>query len=632
MAYNLPPPWDAGYALPDNVRDEGLERRAFVTKQMPRGTYDMPNVGSGGYVLPDYIKTEGYGQGARVTKWMPRGTRANVPHYLDQRPRVVKQRSVGPKAVDVTIAPAALAGVPTPSLHKRFGDRAAAGILARVQRLPQASRKEALKKALDRIDPTLWSRTATLAESFRRSGMTAANALLAGLSQAMTTGLTAELVNTGMSRRMPQPTSLLGLGIDHARRAMGALETEITSVRTQTKPGTETTKPGLLDAVLSTSKAGATSTSTTVPVVLTDPNRPNFFFVGGQWVRSGPEVDGTCDSSGTLIFRWNATTNTGAWQRKQASDVCKGILKTSAACDWRTPESTAASIKAGCIPPGGVVVTNTDGTVVGTGTGAALPPKATQFVQIGPWNFGLDGGAIREHRDQTPKDWMQWIIDQLARAGAWARQKIGFAMVGGGTINAHDFLWMHTQTLETTVVYSANEFYDKKEGWVLVPKDWFVGKAPIAKVTHPTKGNDWGLFLTMGIDADNPTSFSVEFKKLPDKNWLEKAFDWIVRLIGKIVDFIGDVVDFVGGLACDVFSDPQGASAAAAAGAAAGPVGVGAAVVGAAVASQLCSKPPPPPPPPPADTSSSILPVALAAGGIVLLAVVLKKKKRKKAP
>ena len=39
MPFNLPPSWDPGYALPDNVKDEGLERRAFVTKQMPRGTY-----------------------------------------------------------------------------------------------------------------------------------------------------------------------------------------------------------------------------------------------------------------------------------------------------------------------------------------------------------------------------------------------------------------------------------------------------------------------------------------------------------------------------------------------------------------------------------------------------------------
>ena len=60
MAYNLPPPWDPGFALPQNVRDEGLQRRGFVTKQMPRGSYDNPSVGYGGFTVPQYVKDEGY--------------------------------------------------------------------------------------------------------------------------------------------------------------------------------------------------------------------------------------------------------------------------------------------------------------------------------------------------------------------------------------------------------------------------------------------------------------------------------------------------------------------------------------------------------------------------------------------
>lgn len=93
MPYNLPPPWDPGFALPSNAKDEGIQRRAFVTKQMPNGTYDMPNVGTGGYAVPNYVMKEGYGQGAMITKWLPPGTitQPQVPHYLNNRPQVAAE-------------------------------------------------------------------------------------------------------------------------------------------------------------------------------------------------------------------------------------------------------------------------------------------------------------------------------------------------------------------------------------------------------------------------------------------------------------------------------------------------------------------------------------------------------------
>jgi len=80
MPYNLPPFWSRGFAIPDYVRVEDLQRLAFVTQQMPRGTYDNPDVGAAGYAVPDYVMKEGYGQGAVITKWMPRGTAPKIPH------------------------------------------------------------------------------------------------------------------------------------------------------------------------------------------------------------------------------------------------------------------------------------------------------------------------------------------------------------------------------------------------------------------------------------------------------------------------------------------------------------------------------------------------------------------------
>lgn len=85
--FRLPPFWNAGYALPSNVDDEGIERRAFVTAWAPRGSFDDPKVGTGGYAVPGYVLREGYGQGAFVTKWAPRGTYygPRIPHWIDQR-------------------------------------------------------------------------------------------------------------------------------------------------------------------------------------------------------------------------------------------------------------------------------------------------------------------------------------------------------------------------------------------------------------------------------------------------------------------------------------------------------------------------------------------------------------------
>lgn len=105
MPYNLPPPWDAGFALPQNVRDEGLERRAFVTKEMPRGTYDMPQVGTGGYAVPDYVMKEGYGQGTYTSKWLPPGTTTMpaIPHWLDNRPKVSSEKKMAGGGRKITI-------------------------------------------------------------------------------------------------------------------------------------------------------------------------------------------------------------------------------------------------------------------------------------------------------------------------------------------------------------------------------------------------------------------------------------------------------------------------------------------------------------------------------------------------
>lgn len=239
MAYNLPPAWDPGFALPDNVRDEGLERRGFVTKQMPRGTYDMPKVGSGGYVLPPNVQAEGYGQGTYTTKWLPRGYYdVKVPHWLNQRPLLLSDSRLpgsrrGRKAVmaaPIMVQPdnqgtaVAVSGLgdDLPPVFTRYGQRAADILIRSVAGLPQPAAKAKLKQIMDAVDPTLWGRTAQLTRGYMDQGLQGWDALRAGLATAMSAGIAAEIIRTGLSRTAPQARSLLGLGCYGCAAALGA--------------------------------------------------------------------------------------------------------------------------------------------------------------------------------------------------------------------------------------------------------------------------------------------------------------------------------------------------------------------------------------------------------------------------
>lgn len=84
--FNLPPPWNPGYAYPQNVEDEGLERHAFTTQWAERGSFDNPKVGTAGYAIPEYVLDEGYGQGTMTTRWAERGSYPGpkVKHWLDK--------------------------------------------------------------------------------------------------------------------------------------------------------------------------------------------------------------------------------------------------------------------------------------------------------------------------------------------------------------------------------------------------------------------------------------------------------------------------------------------------------------------------------------------------------------------
>lgn len=190
--FDLPPPWNPGYALPSNVKDEGLYRSAMVTRQYPRGTYNTQAGAAvhNGYAIPGYIRREEVGQGAQVTRWAPRGT---------WYPSGTKMKALGD---DVDAGGGAFAA---------YGQRAAAYLFERVQYLPPGERLQAMKLVLDKVDPTLWARAEEAARPFVKM-MGPRAAMQEGLARAMSKGVVKELEKIGRSRRAPAKKSLTGLG------------------------------------------------------------------------------------------------------------------------------------------------------------------------------------------------------------------------------------------------------------------------------------------------------------------------------------------------------------------------------------------------------------------------------------
>lgn len=229
--YNLPPPWNPGYAPYDPAEAEGIERRSITTQQAPRGTYDEPTVSDAGYAVPRYVLDEGYGQGAIITAPMPRGTVDMDPTWLTKPTSSWRPagREDGGELYNVTV----LEGDPVydfgaasrPDPFATYGQKAARSLLARLQSVPRSQKQQALRVVLDKLDPSLWSRTAT--EAARWKGAPAPVALERGLAAAMAKGIRGEVVRMGETRRAPGPRSLLGLSVHGAAVAMGAVLEEL---------------------------------------------------------------------------------------------------------------------------------------------------------------------------------------------------------------------------------------------------------------------------------------------------------------------------------------------------------------------------------------------------------------------
>ena len=671
MAFNLPPPWDPGFALPDNVRDEGLERRAFVTRQMPRGTYDQPDVGYGGYAVPQYIKDEGYGQGTFTTTWMPRGTAPNIPHNLNKRPQVnVMTRGKGGRNVAFSRVPGptpmgglsggSLMDEPFPEPFDSYGHQASAIILSKLGGLVPGKRAAALKKILDAIDPSLYSRAMQITRRYVSRGLSKIDAIQAGIARAMSAGILAELHRTGQSGNYPQPKGQLGLGCYNTvgRVGLGAAPLQSQDMF----------------------RPGATAVASTGAAVLADGTATadgKLIWSGGQWRVASPAdqivkylvdtpssqimtptllanhpiyvgpfaFDPIGTSSGNLQNGYTVGySNPAAIPKNWAGWIAQQINST-----WATlvskGKATQPSAPSSPCPPGqtlagvqALVADSQKGKYTLKSVGANQYDAITDIAVVPDAN----GYPIHQlHYNGDPNtyqyyDYCDWL------------QVFGL----GGTNQYYGTAYPGTGFEENDLTVLLNAMQSGSD-----PKTILNVYAPFAKFNHPITGEQWGVFISLAPNDPGYTSWSggsfptqnlpgswsvkldttvsitmqVGFVKLPTDPWFHDILEVIFWLPALIMDtavlVVGTVLAGLGDLACAVLGSPNAVKGAqAAGGAAGGPVGAAAGAAGALLAQNACGTKAPVPTVRPFDWTPWIV------GGAGLLAVVAIATRKKRTP
>lgn len=583
MTYRLPSAWDPGFALPDNVRAEGLQRRAFVSKWARRGTYDDPAVGDAGYALPQYVKDERYGRGVYTTGWLPSGSTpgGHVPNYLNQRPQTVAATPAPGGGTKFTVA------TPTgavPVAYQNYGRKAASIVLRKLAAVPPSARPRQLKNALDGIDRKLHPRA--------MAATRALGSLHAGVAHAFGSTLLEQVIETGRRGRAPKSglMGLAGCARSGSATALGAVPTKAVTLLAGTQ------RSALLAKFLPLAKTGP-----------------------------GGITAGTCDSTGTYI--WDAG---GFWRRLMAGEQCGSV----------SSDPSLAPTTGGA--HGGVTVTDSGGKVIGgVKLAPTITPGTTKLIQVGPFTFPLVNNMTIHWGGLLPDDWRAAINQQITRdcspciessmRDASPGTTLGLLRTFLGpemptTIN-HDFFGINPGAVNLSGLNPTSQMLAQNVATLsLKPTQ------PIAKTVRPDNGETWALYATMEpqdpskpLDATtNPWNLRITWRKADSSVW-----GWIWTVLSTIVDWVGDAIDAIGSLTCDILGNPIGQVGAVAGGAAVGGAGgAKAGAAGAQIGAQLCAQPAPAP----VDTAgSSMGPLILIGAGVAAAALILTSKK-KKAP
>jgi hypothetical protein len=611
MAYNLPPAWDAGFALPKNVRDEGLERRAFVTRQLPRGTYDDSTDGTGGYVVPQYVLDEGTGQGAYVTDWQARGTYNGpvVPNWLNKRPTVTQVTQLPGGAQQVTVQP--LGDAPMAEPFESYGQQAAAVLIGAVANLPQGQRQKALKAIMDRIDKSLWSRTSDIFNRYVQQKMAPADAFPLALARALSTGIAAEIITTGIRGSAPQAASLLGLGCYGCAAVLGALGDDAPPAGCQAAPAGYTWI------------YGATVNGQVIP---------------GHWAKlaAGQTAQPFCPTPPPGAI----TAATVAAQ----SGITTVVVDHGANYDW-------------FVGPFGF---NT-ATFVPRTWASGSPPSATTANRAAPpdimylspdVNFSLPQPTLSYVRPLIPQV-LQWLAARLTEAtdSSGKTDTPTTYSATSSTNAASSYLFDANGNANQGMLADAKRWFDAmgiQPGTpVRLHALWYLKTAaePLARTTNIKTGANMALYVSIapmdlarGWDqATNPMVLKVWLVSVPDPSLFGALWNPMILInpvtalqatVGVTAGVITAVGDQLGNLACGVLSNPAAGTAAGVAAAAYG-IPPQAGTAGVAIAASQCGQAPPPVVVP---ASSSIWPMVLIGGGALVAILLLTKPKKAATP
>lgn len=599
MAYNLPPAWDAGFAMPKNVRDEGLERRAFVTKQMPRGTYDDSTDGTAGYNVPQYIKDEGTGQGAFTTFWQPRGTYngGKVPHWLNQRPTVTGVAPIPGGGTQVTVqtgtAPAGMGDdAPIGEPFDTYGQRAASVMITAVSGLPAGQRQKVLKAMMDKVDKSLWGRTQDIFRRYVQQKMAPANAFPLALARALSTGIAAEIITSGVQRTAPQANSLLGLGCYGCEAAQGAM-------------GDVAWPQGCSPAP-----------------------------TGFTWLYTATV---------------NGQSIPGRWARLPAGQTpqpfCSGVVPPGA-LTVADPTGTGAppppiEVREHVptydmfVGPFGFDTSVLKDRVWGVGT----PSDTVANRAASPDIIYLTPGAL----PQGPQ--LANVRPMIPQVMAWLKARLIEAQDSSGNTDtpvhytdsaAYGFPEPDAKTWFDAMAISADTPVRLHKLWQLRTTE-----SPFARTKHIKTGADMVLNLrlsplTYGKDWDaktNPLVLNVWLSRVPDKSIFGALWNPMILInpltaLQATADIVSGVANVLGDLACDVLTHPAAGTVAGAAAAAEG-IPPQAGTTGVAIAASQCGKAPPPVVP---VVKHSIWPWVIMGGGAIVAVALLTRPRKATTP
>lgn len=597
--YNLPHPWDPGYAIPKYVMGEPPERGVFVTEWLPRGT--IPTL------VPEYFAKPGEkilgradaelgGLGSLGGSCL--GGSSLSGHTLSGH--TLRGHSLG--ATEWSMGKrTGLSGSNGRADYGKYGQKAAAKMIAAVKRLPAGQRSDALTAAMKKLDPSLPARCQKYTAQAQAAGAGPAAALQAGLARAISEGVLGELDRVGRSRRAPHPGSLLGMGCSRARSALGATfgaavsASQIGGATTGGGFYTTTTPPPI--------PPPAPAPAPTTPQT-SDPRCPNPP-AGFSWVAASGDIP-------------------GHWARLGRNGPAVGL---PAPYVGGYPD---------CLPgdrgPGGGVLVDGEAAQAGQGKG---PSK---YLEVGPTGSGFmfpvddaDRYQVRVHSPSViPSGWKPMIKQAWTTAKQADWLSLPAAESGGSTLGIDAATWQaQVRPWLNELGIPPGTKLNLTRMFTLMGNFPFVFK-------HPIDGKDWGVGVALPIHRGGPSGpligrfepgstigpMVAAVRPTPDPNWIQRTLGAIRDAAVATGEAIKDAVEAVVDLTCDLLNTPGAAQGAAAA------TG-GAAGAGVIIAQQtVCGQPTPTPPPPMVAPGPSYLVPLAIGGGVLLLAAAVAARRR----